>query len=173
MLSVSPVRLRFVPDSSYIQTVKVQSIYCRAGQREEHVRVYPIIPVRFLFCTIYPAAHLYSCYANLFRISLKLSWKKSLSSPQLCHFCSTFQHKDNEIFTKITQTFLKELFFLNYYKKTDLPRLISTTEFLLQQLCGIVGAVITVKVPTKTPHYAIKDLTLLPHQISTLEKSHP
>lgn len=75
-------------------------------------------------------------------------------------------HKDNS-------NIPERAFFLNYYKKTDLPRLISTTEFLLEQLCGIVGAVITVKVPTKTPHYAIKDLTLLPHQISTLEKSHP
>lgn len=111
VLSVSAIRLRFVPDSSYIQTVKGQRTYCRVGQWEQHVRVYPIIPVRFLFLYNIPCSSLTLTLCSFcFSFSISLRWKKkSFLSPLLRHFCSTFQHTDIEIFTMITYTFLQGL----------------------------------------------------------------
>lgn len=54
------IRLRFLPVSSYIQTVKVKVLIVELDSGNS-----PIIPVRFLFYTTYPAARLQSNYAKL------------------------------------------------------------------------------------------------------------
>lgn len=59
---------------------------------------------------------------------------EKFSFPQLHNFSSTLQHRqDPEIFTIVNDTFLQLLFF-GTVRELCCPGLISTADFLLQQL---------------------------------------